>query len=276
MKKLFALIAALFLTTALFATGYTWISPDAKADFEGYDYTSNFTIGRDSGALDLDDLKILEPKDGYFRFMARLPNNKPASYTIRAPYPSAFNESGNGTGYINNAAAIKTIKLVGRTNRPYDEIILLYRTSIDGIIHQIRMPQDFNSIRTMEDFELVYNNPLYEPDVNKRDLKSNPVLGNKTTTLELIGFTIRCNEADASHTYSNYSIFEIKSVTVDCDDAFTKEQLDVRAALLEEFGIEENTEIKNKTSNQIKELIRVKENEKALMHKDETSASDAK
>lgn len=280
MKKLFALIAALFLTTALFATEYTWISSEAKADFEGYDYATNFTIGSGSGAISLEDLKILDPKDGYFRFMAKLSNKEssfvPTNYIVRVPYPSAFNESGNGTGYINNAAAIKSIKLVGKTNRPYDEILLLYRTSIDGVIKSIRMPQDFNSIISMEEFTLVYENPLYEPDVNKRDLKSSPVLGNKTTTLEFIGFQIKCNRPDSIHAYSNYSIFEIKSVTIDCDDAFTKEQLEARAVLLEEFGIEENTEIKQKESNRIQELIRVKENEKNLMHKDETPTEDVK
>lgn len=274
MKKLFSLIAALLFVWSLSATEYTLLSSDAKAEFEGYDYVSNFEITSESGYFTKDDLKILEPNEKGFRFMAtNVPMGVSTSYVIKTPFPSFFNESGSGSGFIDNAGAIKQIKVVGRTNRPYDEISILYRTASDGIIHSIKMPQDFNSIRSMEEFELVFDNPLYEPDVNKREIKASPVLGNKDSTIELVGIRIKTNAPDATHSYSPYSIVYLKSITVVCDSAFTDSQLEERATLLQEFGIVENEEIRIKTSNRIKELIRIKDNEKSLM---DSGNSDSK
>ena len=34
------------------------------------------------------------------------------------------------------------------------------------------MPQDFNSIKSMEENELIFENPLYESDVKKREVKT--------------------------------------------------------------------------------------------------------
>ena len=274
MKKIASLFALLaWCLSAMFAAEYTLLDSNAKAEFEGYDYVSNFEITSESGYFTKDDLKILEPNEKGFRFMAsNVPSDRSTSYIIKTPFPSFFNESGTGAGYINNAAAIKRIKVVGRTNRPYDEIIVQYRTSVDGAIHEIRMPQDFNSIKSMEEFELVFDNPLYEPDVNKRELKSNPVLGNKTSTIEFVGLKIKTNAPCAGHSYSPYSIVYIKSISVICDSAFTDSQLEERATLLQEFGITENEEIKKKTSNRIQELIRRKDNEKSLMDSGESNA----
>ena len=48
------------------------------------------------------------------------------------------------------------------TNHLDDEIVLLYSTSPTGPIHEIKMPQDSNKIKSLESYELVYDNPLYE------------------------------------------------------------------------------------------------------------------
>ena len=89
-----------------------------------------------------------------------------------------MNEADIGAGYISNAAAIKSIKVVFTTNRPYDNISVLYSTSVNGPTKEIKMPQDFNSIKSMVEAELFFENPLYEPDVKKREVKELPVLNN--------------------------------------------------------------------------------------------------
>lgn len=279
MKKYLSLILVLITTITfnLFAQEQVLFDATAKVDLDGYDYVSNFEIVSESGYFTKDELKILQPNEKGIRFMATdVPEGVSTHYTILTAYPSFLNESGIGAGVIYNAGAIKQIKITATTNRPYDEIILLYSTSPNGVIHEIKMPQDFNAIRSMEEFTLVYDNPLYQEDVSKRDVSAAPVLGADADGIYLRGFRIKTNAPSGYSSYSPYSVFYLKSVSIICDKAFTDEQLEAMKALKEEFGIDENKTIREKTKSDIAERNRVRDNEKALMATEEVENSSAK
>lgn len=278
LKKILASVTV-FLTvcTILCAQEQTLFDAGAKADLDGYDYVSNFEITSESGYFSKADLKILEPNDKGIRFYAcGVPKDVSTHYTILTAYPSFLNESGTGAGVIYNAAAIKQIKVTATTNRPYDEIILLYSTSPNGIIHEIRMPQDFNTIKSMEEFTLTYNNPLYENDVKKRDVSAAPVLGADADGIYLRGFRIKTNAPSGMNAYSEYSVFYLKNVTVVCDKAYTDEQIEAMKTLKEEFGIDENAAVRAKAKSDVAERNRVRDNEKSLMATEGSSSAESK
>jgi hypothetical protein len=273
LKKLITLFL-LLVSCSLFAQEQVLFDATVKVDLDGYDYVSNFEIVSESGYFTKDELKILQPTEKGLRFMATgVPKSVSTHYTILTSYPSFLNESGSGAGVIYNAGAIKQIKITATTNRPYDEIILLYSTSPSGVIREIKMPQDFNAIRSMEEFTLVYDNPLYQEDVAKRDVSAAPVLGADADGIYLRGFRIKTNAPSGYSSYSEYSVFYLKSVSVICDKAFTDGQLEAMKALKEEFGIDENKAIREKTKSDIAERNRVRDNEKALMATEDTSSA---
>ena len=249
----------------LFAQEQVLFDASAKSDLEGYDYISNFEITSESGYFSKGDLKILDPTERGIRFLAvGVPENVSTSYTVLTPYPSFLNESGSGTGFIYNAASIKSISITATTNRPYDEIILMYSTSPNGEIHEILMPQNFNEVKSMEEFTLTWNNPAYEPDVKKRELSRHPVLGADADGIYLKGFKIKTNAPTGMNAYSEYSILFIKKVTVVCDQAFTSTQLEELQSLKENFGIDENAAAREKAIKLIKERNEVRDTEKSL------------
>lgn len=243
-------------------------SSAAKADVDGYDYVSNFEIDSKSGYFNKSQLTILEPNEKGLRFIAtKVPKNISTSYDILTAYPSFLNENVEGAGVIQNAGAIKSIKAT--TNRPYDEIILLYSTSPMGPIKSIKMPQDFNAIKSMEEFTLTFENPLYEKDYKKREVVTSPVLGTDADGLYLRGFRIKTNAPSGYNAYSEYSVFYLKSVVVVCDKAFTDEQLEAAKTLKEEFGIKETENVEKRVKADIAERNRIREVEKTLMASEE-------
>lgn len=256
------------LTTMMLlcAQEQTLFSSSVKADLDGYDYVSNFEITSESGYFNKSDLMILTPNEKGMRFYARgVPKDVSTHYSILTAYPSFLNEGVDGAGVIYNAAAIKSIKVTATTNRPYDEIILLYSTSPNGPIHEIRMPQDFNTIKSMEEFTLTYENPLYESDVKKRDVLASPVLGADADGIYLRGFRIKTNAPSGYNAYSEYSVFYLKEVTVVCDKAFTDEQVEAMKTLKEEFGIDEQAAARAKAKSDVAERNRVRNTEQSLM-----------
>lgn len=267
MKKFLILFTMLF-SSFVFAEEAILISSEAKADLDGYDYTSNFEITSNSGYFKKDNLTILEPNEKGFRFMAtNVPKDISTNYEVRVAYPSFLNEPNKSVGYIENVSTIKQIKLVGTTNRPYDEIILMYSKSPKGKIHEIKLPQDFNSIRSMEEFTLIFDNPLYNSNA---EFSSEPILGNDTDGIYLVGFKIKTNAPSGFSKYSSYSIFYIKSVSVIFDNKFTKEQLEAKKLLKEEFNIVDNAEVSKKAKSYIAEKVRIKNTNSALKHNEDT------
>ena len=271
MKRFLSFLCVMFATMMLLcAQEQVLFSSAAKADVDGYDYVSNFEIDSKSGYFNKSQLTILEPNERGLRFIAtKVPKNISTSYDILTAYPSFLNESVEGAGVIQNAGAIKSIKVTATTNRPYDEIILLYSTSPMGPIKSIRMPQDFNAIKSMEEFTLTFENPLYEKDYKKREVVTSPVLGTDADGLYLRGFRIKTNAPSGYNAYSEYSVFYLKSVVVVCDKAFTDEQLEAAKTLKEEFGIKETENVEKRVKADIAERNRIREVEKTLMASEE-------
>lgn len=271
MKRFLSFLCVMFATCILLcAQEQVLFSSAAKADVDGYDYVSNFEISSTSGYFNKSELTILEPNEKGLRFLAtKVPKDISTSYDILTAYPSFLNEGVDGAGVIQNAGAIKSIKVTATTNRPYDEIILLYSTSPMGPIKSIKMPQDFNAIKSMEEFTLTFENPLYEKDYKKREIVTSPVLGADADGLYLRGFRIKTNAPSGYSTYSEYSIFYLKSVVVVCDKAFTDEQLEAAKTLKEEFGIKETDNVEKRVKADIAERNRIREVEKTLMASEE-------
>lgn len=274
MKRFLSFLCVMFATCMLLcAQEQVLFSSAAKADVDSYDYVSNFEIDSTSGYFNKSQLTILEPNEKGLRFLAtKVPKDISTSYDILTAYPSFLNEDVEGAGVIQNAGAIKSIKVTATTNRPYDEIILLYSTSPMGPIKSIKMPQDFNAIKSMEEFTLTFENPLYEKDYKKREVVTSPVLGSDADGLYLRGFRIKTNAPSGYSTYSEYSIFYLKSVVVVCDKAFTDEQLEAAKTLKEEFGIKETDNVEKRVKADIAERNRIREVEKTLMASEEEAA----
>ena len=272
MKKFILVMIFAFTVCMLSAEEKVLFDASAKSELDGYDYISNFEMISDSGHFKKDSFEILAPNEKGIRFLAyNVPRDCSTSYKVRVAYPSFLNEKddGIGTGFIYNVKYIKSIKIEATTNRPYDEIILMYRTSPTGPVKEILMPQDFNSIRSMESFELVFNNPNYIEDPVKRELKTTPVLGSDSDGLYLEGFKIKTNAPTGFNEYSPYSIFYIKKVTVVYDKMFTDEQIENSKILKEEFGIKPNVEATIKAKTYISEKNRLKSVEEELKNSSE-------
>lgn len=267
-NKILGILIILISLAPLFAKEDILIKSDAVADLEGYDFVSNFEITSDSGRFKNSDLKILAPNEKGFRFLAKnVPESSTSNYKIIPAYPAFLNEPNIGAGYIVNVSSVKSIKVIFTTNRPYDNISVLYSTSVNGPIKKIRMPQDFNSIKSMEENELIFENPLYEPDVKKREVKAVPVLGGDIEGFYFQGIEITTNPVYGFAEYSEYSLIFLKEVSIIYDELFTAEQLEQKAILKEDFGIDELAEEKIKAINKVKEKIRLRENEASLMDK---------
>ena len=149
MKKFILVMIFAFTVCMLNAEEKVLFDASAKSELDGYDYISNFEMISDSGHFKKDSFEILAPNEKGIRFLAyNVPRDCSTSYKVRVAYPSFLNEKddGIGTGFIYNVKYIKSIKIEATTNRPYDEIILMYRTSPTGPVKEILMPQDFNSI----------------------------------------------------------------------------------------------------------------------------------
>lgn len=278
MKKfLVLLISCLLLATSAFADETYLYKSDVTDDLNGYTFGDHFEITSQSGYFDNKNLFILEPNERGLRFLAKnVPEYISTSYDIIVPYPTFLNEANTGAGYIENAAAIKQIKVTASTNRPYDEIILLYKTTPKGPIHQVKMPQDFNQVRSLEEFVLTYDNPFYEADVTKRDVKATPVVGSDTSGIYLVGFRVKTNAPSGRNAYAPYSIVCIKDVSIVYDKAFTDEQLALNKELKEDFGLDENAAMREKAIAETEEKIRLNEEEAAKMdHSDEVTETSS-
>lgn len=268
LSKIVGILIIFAIAAPLFAKENILIKSDVTADLEGYDFVSNFEITSDSGRYKNSDLMILSPNEKGFRFLAKnVPEYSTSNYKIVPAYPVFLNEPNTGAGYIYNVSTIKSIKVIFTTNRPYDNISLLYSTSANGPVKKIKMPQDFNSIKSMEENELIFENPLYEPDVKKREVKTTPVLGGDIEGLYFQGIEITTNPAYGYSDYSEYSVIYLKEVSVIYDELFTEEQLEQKKILKEDFGIDESAGERAKATNKVKEKIRIRENEASLMDK---------
>lgn len=271
MKKIIFSLVFVLLSSVVFSDEAFLLKSDAVADFEGYDYVSNFEITSKSGYYPQTNLKILPPNESGFRFMAmNVPENATTHYEVIPAYPSFLNDPDVGAGYIDNVSNIKSIKLVYSTNRPYDEVSLLYSTSENGPVKTLKMKVENTVVTSMGEVIVEYNLPSYQPDVTKRDLKAQPVLGGDIGGIFFRGLKITTHQPTPGHAFSEWSIVRVKEISVIYDKMFTDEQIAEREAIVAEFEIKNNEKLIEKTTNEIKEKLRLREHEEQLMHNDGT------
>lgn len=270
MKKIILSVFLIFFAM-LFAQENILLKSDAQAELNGYDYVKNFTVNSTSGYFTKDSFKILEPNEKGFRVCVEVPNTS-TSYDILPSYPSFLNEANIGAGYIENAGSIKKIDITLTLNRPYDEIIFMYSTSPNGDIKFFKMPQNFNSVKSMEETVLTIEPDSYIQDVNYRDIKSAVALGGENDGIYFRGIRVKVNKAPNNIDFSPYSIVYLKEIKVQYDLNLTPEQFEQRKAMKEEWGISDEEElIREKTIARIDIEVKNKEQEKSKMFKEEVS-----
>ena len=277
MKRILTLITVL-ITVSLycFSDEAFLLKSDSVADFEGYDYVSNFEITSSSGYFPKSNLKILPPNKSGFRFLAtNVPKNATTHYEVIPAYPSFLNEADIGAGHIDNVSHIKSIRLVYSTNRPYDEVSLMYSTTENGDVHTIKMRPQNTVVNSMGEVVVDYNLPTYQPDVAKRDLKAQPVFGGDIGGIYFRGLKITTNQPSPGHAYSEWSIVRIKQISVIYDKMFTDEQLAERQSIIDEFGIDNNHDLREKAKYEVTEKFRLREHEKKLIHQGDEQNSDS-
>ena len=270
MKKLISLVLMVCSLTFLMAEEKKLFDSSISADLDGFDYVKNFEIVSDSGHFSKKDLIILEPNENGLRFAAvNPPMYQSCNYKILVSYPSYFNDSIEGAGMIYNAGSIKSIKIVCATNRPYDEIFLMYSTSPYGKIEYVKFPQNFDSVKSFEENTFIFENPLYEADIKKRDIINRPVVGSDADGIYLRGFKIQTNAATGYNEYSPYSILYLKEVSLIYDKAFDDDKIELSKQIQEEFkllGSKENA--KKKAKEKIEQRERVRTGMELLMAKE--------
>ncbi len=263
------IIGALALIGGLcFAQERVVFDSSVAADFEGFNFVQNFEVIPSSGYFTNKDLVILEPNEKGIRVMAmNVPQYSNSSYLVRVPYNALLNDA-EGAGKVENVGAIKSISVNLAYNRVYDSISLLYQTGPFSELHEIKMPQNSESLRSMQETTLVFDNPLYEPDVAKRDIKINSVLDKDGTGFYLYGIKVTCHQAAGVFKYSPYSILYLKNITLIADKAYTDEQLEEQNAIKESFGINERASVEAKAREKLQLKTDSRENQKALMVED--------
>lgn len=266
-KKSFIIICLFLLLTNCFADEAFLLKSDAVADYEGYDYVSNFEIVSSSGYYPQSNLKILPPNESGFRFIAtNVPKNATTHYEVVPAYPSFLNEADIGAGHIDNVSHIKSVKLVYSTNRPYDEVSLMYSTTENGDIKTIKMRPQNTVVNSMGEVIVEYHLPTYQSDVTKRDLKAQPVFGGTIGGIYFRGLKITTNQPGPGHAFSPWSIVRVKEISVIYDKMFTEEQLTERQNIIDEFEIDSNKDLREKAKHNVSEKLRLREHEKKLIH----------
>ena len=122
----------LFTASLLFAETTELLNSNSNASLDSYSYITNFEIDSNSGYfVKGKNLAINSTAEGIEAIAWNVPKNISSNYRLVPAYPSELNEANTGSGYIKNAAAIKTIKIIATLNRPYDDIYLLYSTNAE-------------------------------------------------------------------------------------------------------------------------------------------------
>lgn len=271
MKKFFALLFVSLAATFMFAKEVVWFDASAlgNADLEGTSY-ADWEIKSDSGYFNAKNLFIKAPTDKGLPFIAIVPESATtATYKVIPPFNSGFTEPDSGTGYIDNAGMIRSIKVEGMLNRPYDSIYLLYSETPFGEIKKQKIDTSSVNVMSMVKFETVFENPNYTDDSAKRNIKKSVVVNGYEKGLYLKGFLIETHTPTNGWVYSPYSICYISKITVNVDDAFTEEQIESREANKELFALDETQTLFDKEKKAVILKKSMRDEEAAKMDKGE-------
>jgi hypothetical protein len=283
MKKLFSLLATLVLLMGfVFADEAVLFDYSAKADVleTGYDWVSNAKAVGVSGTYEPGRNlynPVLSEKYGLCIRTDSAPQYSDSRYAIEFIEPS-FNEPNSGTGYIKNAAAVKSMDITLTLNRGYDEVEIFWEQN--GTLHKrkFKASDATTTIESMIEFNAHLDFSEYINDVRNRSTAQIPVAGLKMTDIKLKRIEVITHQAPGDWMYSPTSIVGIKKISMIYDKAVTDDAYERGLEADEVFGIKAKTELENKTRRNIEIYLRQSEYNKSLMATEGTQSesTDAK
>ena len=283
MKKLFSLlIVAIMAIGMVFADEAVLFESTAKADVlgTGYDWVAGARAIGVSGVYEPGrnlENPILTEKYGLCIRTDVAPQYTDSRYGIQFIEPS-FNEPNSGTGYIKNAAAVKSMDITLTLNRGYDEIEIFWLQN--GVEHKrkFKASDATTTIESMIEFTAHIDFAEYVDDVRNRSTAQIPVAGLKMTDIRLTKIEVITHPAPGNWMYSPTSIVGIKKISMIYDKAVTDEAYERGLEADEVFGINANAELENRTRRDIEIYLRQTDYNQSLMATEGTQSepTDAK
>lgn len=283
MKKLFSLlIVAIMAIGMVFADEAVLFDSAAKADVlgTGYDWVAGARAIGVSGVYEPGrnlENPILTEKYGLCIRTDVAPQYTDSRYGIQFIEPS-FNEPNSGTGYIKNAAAVKSMDITLTLNRGYDEIEIFWLQN--GVEHKrkFKASDATTTIESMIEFTAHIDFAEYVDDVRNRSTAQIPVAGLKMTDIRLTKIEVITHTAPGNWMYSPTSIVGIKKISMIYDKAVTDEAYERGREADEVFGINANAELENRTRRDIESYLRQTDYNQSLMATEGTQSepTDAK
>lgn len=283
MKKLFSLlIVAIMAIGMVFADEAVLFESTAKADVlgTGYDWVAGARAIGVSGVYEPGrnlENPILTEKYGLCIRTDVAPQYADSRYGIQFIEPS-FNEPNSGTGYIKNAAAVKSMDITLTLNRGYDEIEIFWLQN--GVEHKrkFKASDATTTIESMIEFTAHIDFAEYVDDVRNRSTAQIPVAGLKMTDIRLTKIEVITHPAPGNWMYSPTSIVGIKKISMIYDKAVTDEAYERGLEADEVFGINANAELENRTRRDIEIYLRQTDYNQSLMATEGTQSepTDAK
>lgn len=283
MKKLFSLlIVAVMAIGMVFADEAVLFESTAKADVlgTGYDWVAGARAIGVSGVYEPGrnlENPILTEKYGLCIRTDVAPQYTDSRYGIQFIEPS-FNEPNSGTGYIKNAAAVKSMDITLTLNRGYDEIEIFWLQN--GVEHKrkFKASDATTTIESMIEFTAHIDFAEYVDDVRNRSTAQIPVAGLKMTDIRLTKIEVITHPAPGNWMYSPTSIVGIKKISMIYDKAVTDEAYERGLEADEVFGINANAELENRTRRDIEIYLRQTDYNQSLMATEGTQSepTDAK
>lgn len=283
MKKLFSLlIVAIMAIGMVFADEAVLFDSTAKADVlgTGYDWVAGARAIGVSGVYEPGrnlENPILTEKYGLCIRTDVAPQYTDSRYGIQFIEPS-FNEPNSGTGYIKNAAAVKSMDITLTLNRGYDEIEIFWLQN--GVEHKrkFKASDATTTIESMIEFTAHIDFAEYVDDVRNRSTAQIPVAGLKMTDIRLTKIEVITHPAPGNWMYSPTSIVGIKKISMIYDKAVTDEAYERGLEADEVFGINANAELENRTRRDIEIYLRQTDYNQSLMATEGTQSepTDAK
>lgn len=283
MKKLFSLlIVAIMAIGMVFADEAVLFDSAAKADVlgTGYDWVAGARAIGVSGVYEPGrnlENPILTEKYGLCIRTDVAPQYTDSRYGIQF-IELSFNEPNSGTGYIKNAAAVKSMDITLTLNRGYDEIEIFWLQN--GVEHKrkFKASDATTTIESMIEFTAHIDFAEYVDDVRNRSTAQVPVAGLKMTDIRLTKIEVITHPAPGNWMYSPTSIVGIKKISMIYDKAVTDEAYERGLEADEVFGINANAELENRTRRDIEIYLRQTDYNQSLMATEGTQSepTDAK
>lgn len=185
------------------------------------------------------------------------------SYKIVPPYSPSLNESNKGLGFIENVGEIKKIEITVEGINKADEVILYLSRSIKD---RVGRPYKFKEpIKFIGEKTLVWENPVYVDDPNKRITEPGPAYGDEAANLYIRAICIR-TKCDWP-----VSVVYIKNCKIIYDLDKTPEELEriKESEAVWELNKDLNSKVKEKDLENLKKKKIKNEYNATLMHKEE-------